>query len=74
MQIKKDRNKALGFLLLIFPIIFFISYTYILFNTNLDIKLMKVTILAVIGIIVTVFSWIGVTMIISANKIENGNL
>lgn len=74
MQIKKDRNKAIGFLLLIFPIIFFISYTYILFNTNLDIKLMKVTILAVIGIIVTVFSWIGVTMIISANKIENGNL
>lgn len=73
MQIKKDRNKTIGFLLLIFPIIFFISYTYILFNTNLDIKLMKVTILAVIGIIVTVFSWIGVTMIISANKIENGN-
>ncbi len=71
MQVKKDRNRVLGFLLIIFPIFFFILYTYILFDTNFDVKLMKITILAVIGVIVIVFSWIGFTMVISTNKSEN---
>lgn len=71
MQVKKDRNKVLGFLLLILPIFFLILYAYVLFGTNFDIKLMKITILALIGVIVIVFSWIGITMIISSNKTEN---
>ncbi len=71
MQVKKDRNKVLGFLLLILPIFFLILYAYVLFGTNFDIKLMKITILALIGVIVIVFSWIGITMIISTNKTEN---
>ncbi len=60
-----QNNKYLGFLLLVIPLLFLILYFYILFFTIYDILILKLTILIVVGILVTIFSWMGFTMITS---------
>jgi hypothetical protein len=59
---KSASTKAGGIALLVFSICGFIAYVYLLFATDFGIIVIKVTILLVIGTIVSVLAWIGYTM------------
>ena len=63
-------NRPTGIFLLIVPIVIFVIYIYLLFASNLDLLLIKLTIIGTVGIIVSVFIWIGYTMISTSNPNE----
>jgi hypothetical protein len=63
-------NRPTGIFLLIVPIVIFVIYIYLLFASNLDLLLIKLTIVGTVGIIVSVFIWIGYTMISTSNPNE----
>jgi hypothetical protein len=63
-------NRPTGIFLLIVPTIIFLIYIYLLFASDLDLLLIKLTIIGTIGIIVSVFIWIGYTMISTSNPTE----
>jgi len=52
------------------PPIIFLVYIYLLFASSLDLLLIKLTIVGTVGIIVSVFVWIGYTMISTSNPNE----
>jgi hypothetical protein len=52
------------------PPLIFLIYIYLLFASSLDLILIKLTIVGTVGIIVSVFVWIGYTMISTSNPNE----
>ena len=63
-------NRPTGIFLLIIPPVIFLIYIYLLFASSLDLLLIKLTIVGTVGIIVSVFIWIGYTMISTSNPNE----
>jgi uncharacterized membrane protein len=63
-------NRPTGFFLLIVPPAIFLIYTYLLFASDYDLLLIKLSIISTVGIIVSVFIWIGYTMISASNNNE----
>ena len=63
-------NRPTGIFLLIIPPVIFLIYIYLLFASSLDLFLIKLTIVGTVGIIVSVFIWIGYTMISTSNPNE----
>ena len=63
-------NRLTGIFLLMVPPLIFLVYIYLLFASSLDLLLIKLTIIGTIGIIVSVFIWIGYTMISTSNPNE----
>jgi len=60
-------NRRTGIFLLIVPPAIFIIYIYLLFASDYDLLLIKLSIIFAIGIVVSVFIWIGYTMISASN-------
>ncbi|MDR4511843.1 MAG: hypothetical protein MRJ93_09090 [Nitrososphaeraceae archaeon] len=56
-------NKSTGIFLLTIPLLLFLAYIYLLFLSSYDLLIIKLTITATVGIVVTVFIWIGYTMV-----------
>jgi hypothetical protein len=52
------------------PPLIFLVYIYLLFASSLDLLLIKLTIVGTVGIIVSVFIWIGYTMVSTSNPNE----
>ena len=63
-------NRHTGIFLLMVPPLIFLVYIYLLFASSLDLLLIKLTIVGTVGIIVSVFIWIGYTMISTSNPNE----
>ena len=63
-------NRLTGIFLLMVPPLIFLVYIYLLFASRLDLLLIKLTIVGTVGIIVSVFIWIGYTMISTSNPNE----
>jgi hypothetical protein len=63
-------NRLTGIFLLLVPPLIFLIYIYLLFASTLDLLLIKLTIVGTVGIIVSVFIWIGYTMIFTSNPNE----
>jgi hypothetical protein len=63
-------NRLTGIFLLMVPPLIFLIYIYLLFASSLDLLLIKLTIVGTVGIIVSVFIWIGYTMISTSNPNE----
>jgi hypothetical protein len=56
------QNKIIGLILLVVPSIFFIFFSYLLLFTDLDILVIKSTLIIIVGILMTVLVWMGYTM------------
>ena len=63
-------NRLTGIFLLMVPPLIFLVYIYLLFASSLDLLIIKFTIVGTVGIIVSVFIWIGYTMIFTSNPNE----
>jgi hypothetical protein len=63
MKGMKTTNKARGFVLLIVSITAFVTYTYLLLETDMGIVVLKLTVLGAIAILLAVLAWIGYTII-----------
>jgi hypothetical protein len=63
-------NRLTGIFLLLVPPLIFLIYIYLLFASTLDLLLIKLTIVGTVGIIVSIFIWIGYTMISTSNPNE----
>lgn len=63
-------NRLTGIFLLMVPPLIFLVYMYLLFASSLDLLLIKFTIVGTVGIIVSVFIWIGYTMVSTSNPNE----
>ncbi|MGD1836028.1 MAG: hypothetical protein ACPKPY_06165 [Nitrososphaeraceae archaeon] len=63
-----NNNKSTGFFLLIVPSTLLIIFLFLIFYTNLDILVIKLTIVGLITVIVLVFTWMGYTMVTSSNN------
>jgi hypothetical protein len=63
-------NRLTGIFLLMVPPLIFLIYIYLLFASSLDLLLIKLTIVGTVGIIISVFIWIGYTMISTSNPNE----
>jgi len=61
-------NRPTGFFLLIVPPAIFLIYIYLIFASDYDLLLIKLSIVGTVGIIVSVFVWIGYTMISASNN------
>lgn len=60
-----ETEKIRGIILVAITLIGFSFYSYILFGTNFDIILLKLTAIAIIGIIFFIIGWIGFTLTIN---------
>ena len=63
-------NRLTGIFLLMVPPLIFLVYVYLLFASSLDLLIIKFTIVGTVGIIFSVFIWIGYTMISTSNPSE----
>lgn len=63
-------NKPTGFFLLVVPPTIFIIYVYLIFASKFDLLLIKLSIVFTVGLIVSVFIWIGYTMVSPSNHTE----
>ena len=63
-------NRLTGIFLLMVPPLIFLVYVYLLFASSLDLLIIKFTIVGTVGIIVSVFIWIGYTMVSTSNPNE----
>ena len=62
MKPSPTRTKVTGISILGTSIIGFIIYLYLILATHWDILLLKITIIAAVGAVVSVVAWIGYTM------------
>ncbi len=60
-----ETEKIRGIILIAIALIGFSIYSYILFGTDFGIILMKLTAIAIIGIIFFIIGWIGFTLTIN---------
>jgi hypothetical protein len=56
------QNKIIGLILLVVPSFFFIFFSYLLLFTQWDILVIKITLIIIVGILMTVLAWMGYTM------------
>ena len=56
------QNKIIGLILLIILTLFFIFFSYTILFTHWDTLLIKATLIAIVGILMTVLVWMGYTM------------
>jgi hypothetical protein len=56
------QNKITGLILLVVPSFFFIFFSYLLLFTQWDILVIKITLIIIVGILMTVLAWMGYTM------------
>ena len=59
----RPRNRSAGLAILSASVILFIIYAYALLFSGYGIIVMEVTMLAAIGVLLTVLGWIGYTML-----------
>ncbi len=62
MKYKRRGTKVAGYTLLVGSILAFITYAYLLLNTDLGILILELTVLAAIAALLAVLGWIGYTM------------
>jgi len=62
MKPNPTRSKITGISILAMSIIGFMVYLYLILATEWDILVLKITIIAAVGAIVSVVAWIGYTM------------
>jgi predicted DNA-binding transcriptional regulator len=62
MKYKKRGTKVAGYALLVASILAFITYTYLILNTDLGLLLLELTVLAAVAALLAVLGWIGYTM------------
>ena len=55
-------NRIIGLILLVIPSFFFIVFSYLMLFTHWDIFVIKLTLIIIVGIIMTVLVWMGYTM------------
>ena len=55
-------NRIIGLILLVVPSFFFIVFSYLMLFTHWDIFVIKLTLIILVGIIMTVLVWMGYTM------------
>lgn len=55
-------NRIIGLILLLVPSFFFIVFSYLMLFTHWDIFVIKLTLIIIVGIIMTVLVWMGYTM------------
>ena len=55
-------NRIIGLILLVGPSFFFIVFSYLMLFTHWDIFIIKLTLIIIVGIIMTVLVWMGYTM------------
>lgn len=55
-------NRIIGLILLVVPSLFFIVFSYLMLFTRWDIFVIKLTLIIIVGIIITVLVWMGYTM------------
>ena len=55
-------NRIIGLILLVVPSLFFIVFSYLMLFTHWDIFVIKLTLIIIVGIIMTVLVWMGYTM------------
>jgi len=55
-------NRIIGLILLVVPSFFFIVFSYLMLFTHWDIFVIKLTLIIIVGIIMTVLVWMGYTM------------
>jgi hypothetical protein len=55
-------NRIIGLILLVVPSFFFIVFSYLMLFTHWDIFVIKLTLIIIVGIILTVLVWMGYTM------------
>ncbi len=65
-MIETERARGIG--LISIALIGFSLYTFILFDTDFGIMLMKLTVLIIVGIIFFIIGWIGATLTINKEK------
>lgn len=63
-----EPDKIKGVILILIAIIVFSSFIFILFATDLGILLVKLTVLVIVGIILFIIGWIGVTLTINNKR------
>jgi hypothetical protein len=56
------QNKITGLILLVVPSFFIIFFSYLLLFTQWDILVIKITLIIIVGILMTVLAWMGYTM------------
>lgn len=56
------QNKIIGLTLLVVPSFFLIFFSYLLLFTQWDILVIKITLIIIVGILMTVLAWMGYTM------------
>jgi hypothetical protein len=56
------QNKIIGLILLVVPSFFFIFFSYLLLFSKWDILVIKITLIIIVGILMTVLAWMGYTM------------
>ncbi|TLX68225.1 MAG: hypothetical protein E6K94_02440 [Thaumarchaeota archaeon] len=56
------QNKLIGLILLVVPSVFFILFSYLLLFTGWDILVIKITLIVIVGILMTVLVWMGYTI------------
>jgi len=57
-----SENRIIGLILLVVPSFFFILFSYLMLFTHWDIFVIKLTLIIIVGIIMTVLVWMGYTM------------
>lgn len=62
MKNKRRGSRIAGYTLLVVSILTFVSYAYLLLNTDLGILILQLTVLAAIAALLAVLAWIGYTM------------
>ena len=60
--ISRRENRIIGLILLVVPSFFFIVFSYLMLFTHWDIFVIKLTLIIIVGIIMTVLVWMGYTM------------
>jgi predicted DNA-binding transcriptional regulator len=63
MHVKKRGNRGTGVALLVVSIIAFIVYAYLLLGTEWGMLVLQLTVLSAVAVLLTVFGWIGYTML-----------
>lgn len=72
MNVKRRGNKGVGLALLVTSVVAFILYAYFLLGTEWGMIIVQLTVLAAVGVLLTVLGWIGYTML-TAPRVEEGS-
>ena len=71
MNVNRKGSRVTGAALLAVSILAFIGYAYLLLGTEWSMLVLRLTVLGAVGILLTVFGWIGYTMLTATR--EKGN-